>query len=43
VAVNIFTNYVNHVAKTVVDFPEVKPGEITTPAEACATGCGCGN
>jgi hypothetical protein len=24
--VNIFTNYVNHVARTVVDFPEVKPG-----------------
>jgi hypothetical protein len=22
----IFTNYVNHVAQTVVDFPEVKPG-----------------
>ncbi len=29
VAVNIFTNYVNHVARTVVDFPEVKPGDIT--------------
>lgn len=28
VAVNIFTNYVNHVARTVVDFPEVKPGDI---------------
>lgn len=26
VVVNIFTNYVNHVACTVVDFPEVKPG-----------------
>ena len=26
VALNIFTNYVNHVAQTVVDFPEVKPG-----------------
>jgi uncharacterized peroxidase-related enzyme len=25
VALNIFTNYVNHVARTVVDFPEVKP------------------
>jgi uncharacterized peroxidase-related enzyme len=24
VALNIFTNYVNHVARTVVDFPEVK-------------------
>jgi uncharacterized peroxidase-related enzyme len=26
VALNIFTNYVNHVARTAVDFPEVKPG-----------------
>ena len=26
VVVNILTNYVNHVARTVVDFPEVKPG-----------------
>jgi uncharacterized peroxidase-related enzyme len=26
VALNIFTNYMNHVARTVVDFPEVKPG-----------------
>ena len=26
VALNIFTNYVNHVARTVVDFPAVKPG-----------------
>ena len=26
VALNIFTNYINHVARTVVDFPEVKPG-----------------
>jgi uncharacterized peroxidase-related enzyme len=25
VAVNILTNYVNHVAQTVVDFPEIKP------------------
>ena len=28
VAVNILTNYLNHVARTVVDFPEVKPGDI---------------
>jgi uncharacterized peroxidase-related enzyme len=28
VAVNIFTNYMNHVARTVVDFPEVSPGDI---------------
>ena len=26
VALNIFTNYINHVARTVVDFPEVRPG-----------------
>jgi uncharacterized peroxidase-related enzyme len=26
VVANIFTNYVNHIARTVVDFPEVKPG-----------------
>ncbi len=26
VALNLFTNYVNHVARTAVDFPEVKPG-----------------
>jgi len=26
VALNIFTNYMNHVARTVVDFPEVKLG-----------------
>lgn len=44
VALNIFTNYINHVARTVVDFPEVKPGESAVPAEACTTaGCGCGH
>jgi hypothetical protein len=26
VVLNIFTNYVNHVAQTAVDFPELKPG-----------------
>lgn len=31
VALNIFTNYINHVAQTVVDFPEVKPGDLPTP------------
>ena len=41
VALNIFTNYINHVARTVVDFPEVKPGDIAAPVEACDTGCGC--
>lgn len=29
VALNLFTNYVNHVARTAVDFPEVKPGLTT--------------
>lgn len=43
VALNIFSNYINHVAWTVVDFPEVKPVEVETPAEACSTGCGCGH
>ncbi len=45
VAANIFSNYVNHIARTAVDFPEVKPGEIPA-AEACATtatSCGCGH
>ena len=40
VALNILTNYVNHVAQTVVDFPEVKSGDAA--AESCATGaCAC--
>jgi len=34
VAVNILTNYLNHVAQTVVDFPEVKPGLGKATAEA---------
>lgn len=37
VALNIFTNYLNHVARTVVDFPGVKPGNgYTMPALAVA-------
>jgi len=37
VALNIFSNYVNHVAGTVVDFPEVKPGNgYRAPSCACA-------
>lgn len=28
VALNIFSNYINHAANTIVDFPEVKPGNI---------------
>jgi uncharacterized peroxidase-related enzyme len=46
VALNILTNYVNHVAQTVVDFPEVKStaaeSAAATPAAACSTdGCAC--
>jgi hypothetical protein len=42
VSLNILTNYLNHVAQTVVDFPEVKASEPETPAEAGATAdCGC--
>ena len=42
VALNILTNYVNHVAQTVVDFPEVKSGGVEAVAEACETGaCAC--
>jgi uncharacterized peroxidase-related enzyme len=37
VALNIFSNYVNHIAETVVDFPEVKPGNgYVAPSCACA-------
>jgi uncharacterized peroxidase-related enzyme len=28
VVLNILTNYVNHAARTMVDFPEVRPGQI---------------
>jgi uncharacterized peroxidase-related enzyme len=28
VAINVFTNYVNHVARTAVDLPDVKPGDL---------------
>jgi AhpD family alkylhydroperoxidase len=34
VALNIFTNYFNHVAQTDIDFPRVEPGVEST---ACAT------
>lgn len=36
VALNIFTNYMNHVARTVVDFPEVTPGNgyAATPTDS---------
>lgn len=36
VALNIFANYVNHAARTVVDFPEVQPGN---GPEAPTPGC----
>jgi uncharacterized peroxidase-related enzyme len=32
VALNIFTNYVNHVAATAIDFPAVEPGRLETVA-----------
>ncbi len=47
VALHLFTNYLNHVARTVVDFPEVKPGVPPASEAACATTtggtCGCGH
>lgn len=36
VALNILTNYVNHVAQTVVDFPEPTPPATEATIEACA-------
>jgi hypothetical protein len=40
VALNIFTNYFNHVADTVIDFPEVKPGvKETSPCANASYGC----
>ena len=40
VALNILTNYTNNVAQTVIDFPEVTPGELEP--ETCSTeSCGC--
>lgn len=42
VALNIYTNYVNHAARTVVDFPEVKPLEAVAVGESCETdACAC--
>ncbi len=45
VALNILTNYMNNVARTVIDFSEVKPGELeAATAKTCTTaGCGCGH
>ncbi len=43
VVLNILTNYTNNVARTVIDFPEVKPGELEAAvAETCnAAGGAC--
>lgn len=42
VALNLLTNYLNHVAQTVVDFPEVKAGQSAVASTACSTtDCGC--
>lgn len=44
VALNIFSNYTNHVARTVVDFPAVRPEATEAVQETCTTaGCGCGH
>lgn len=37
VALNILTNYVNHVADTVVDFPAVAPAAASCDSGSCAT------
>jgi uncharacterized peroxidase-related enzyme len=41
VGLNLLTNYVNHVARTVVDFPEVRSASIQAELPACATAGGC--
>ncbi len=41
VGLNLLTNYVNHVARTVVDFPEVRSATIQVELPACATAGGC--
>ncbi len=41
VALNIFTNYINHVAQTAVDFPEVNAGVLVESVESTGTGCAC--
>lgn len=42
VALNILTNYVNLVARTVVDFPAVKPAESVAAGATCESGaCAC--
>ncbi|MBT5709371.1 carboxymuconolactone decarboxylase family protein [bacterium] len=41
VASNILTNYVNHIARTVVDFPKVQTGDIEAAIQACSHECAC--
>jgi uncharacterized peroxidase-related enzyme len=41
VALNILTNYTNNVARTVIDIPEVKPGELEPAAAEICTTAGC--
>lgn len=41
-ALNLFTNYFNHVAETEVDFPAVEPLQLAAEVASCSTdGCGC--
>ena len=40
-ALNLFTNYFNHVAETEVDFPAVEPLELAAGASCSTDGCGC--
>ncbi|SJZ45284.1 uncharacterized peroxidase-related enzyme [Trichlorobacter thiogenes] len=43
VTVNILTNYINHVAQTVIDFPEVSAGVDGNNSSPCdSVTCGCG-
>ncbi|MEO2013193.1 MAG: carboxymuconolactone decarboxylase family protein, partial [Fuerstiella sp.] len=37
-ALNLFTNYFNHVAETVVDFPAAEELKVATSEAACSTG-----
>jgi uncharacterized peroxidase-related enzyme len=41
VALNVFTNYFNHVAATPIDFPEVAP--LSAPTAKTCTGADCGS
>jgi len=41
VALNILTNYTNNVARTVIDFPEVKPGALEPAGAEARTTAGC--